>query len=198
MSTGAPFEVSAKSPSQSYSDLAPGLCSDVIKLPRKAGAHCQASTTALPQATLPVLAPRPQQTHHAEHADTAVQVFPTVQALEKTNTRASLACDRCRKQKAKCDETKPCTACKRKGTECKYRDTVSKATDKAQADILEIIGSVHTTLGSVIRYLGQFEGRLNEMESLLLGSPSVTNGASTDPANFIATPVPQRSPSDAS
>ncbi|TVY73762.1 Activator of stress genes 1 [Fusarium oxysporum f. sp. cubense] len=202
MSIDASFEGCSFPPtkpfSRSCSGSAPRLYCYVTTPPLEAGAHCQASITALPQATLPVLAPRPQQTHHAEDANTAVQVFPAVQALEKTNTRASQACDNCRKQKAKCDETKPCTTCKRKGAECKYRDPVPKATDKAQADILEAIGSIHTTLNSARIYLGRFDERLIKIESLLLESLSVTNGASTDPANFIATPVPQRSPSGAS
>ncbi|KNB20001.1 hypothetical protein FOXG_22712 [Fusarium oxysporum f. sp. lycopersici 4287] len=118
---------------------------------------------------------------------------PTVQAPERTNTRASQACDNCRKLKAKCDDTKLCTTCKKKGAECKYRDPVPKPTDKAQVDILEAIGSIHTTLDSAMMYLGRFDERLIKIESFLLGSPSVTNGASTNPANFIATPVPQKS-----
>ncbi|EWZ78897.1 hypothetical protein QL093DRAFT_2628215 [Fusarium oxysporum] len=197
MSTDASFKgcsfPSTRSLSRSCSGSVPRLCCDVTTPPLKAGAHCQTSITALRQATLPVLAPRLQGTHHAEHANTAVQMFPTVQAPERTNTRASQACDNCRKLKAKCDDTKLCTTCKKKGAECKYRDPVPKPTDKAQVDILEAIGSIHTTLDSAMMYLGRFDERLIKIESFLLGSPSVTNGASTNPANFIATPVPQKS-----
>ncbi|KAK2122091.1 hypothetical protein NOF04DRAFT_1403243, partial [Fusarium oxysporum II5] len=44
----------------------------------------------------------------------------------KRTKRVSQACDNCRQLKAKCDETKPCTTCKEKDMECKYRDPVPK------------------------------------------------------------------------
>ncbi|EXA30532.1 hypothetical protein FOVG_18100 [Fusarium oxysporum f. sp. pisi HDV247] len=86
---------------------------------------------------------------------------------KKKKTRASQACDSCRHSKAKCDEMKPCRTCKEKGVECKYRDPVPKATDKAQADILEGLGSVQTSLNSIMTHLGLFDQRLIKMESLL-------------------------------
>ncbi|PNP54017.1 hypothetical protein FNYG_15648 [Fusarium nygamai] len=122
---------------------------------------------------------------------------------KKKKNRASQACDSCRQLKAKCDETKPCKTCKEKGVECKYRDPVPKATDKAQADILEGLDSVQTSLNSILSHLGRFDQRLIKMESLLPkhlatsarktessvedeykrapASPYVANGASVDP-----------------
>jgi hypothetical protein len=67
---------------------------------------------------------------------------------KKKNTRASQACDNCRSLKAKCDETKPCKTCKDKNVECRYRDPVPKATDKAQADILEGLARLENMLQS--------------------------------------------------
>ncbi|ENH64979.1 C2H2 finger domain transcription factor mtfA [Fusarium oxysporum f. sp. cubense] len=78
MSTDASFESS----SQSCSGSAPRLFWYETTPPLEAGAHCQASITAIPRATPPVLALRPQRPHHAEHANPAVQVSPTVQAPE--------------------------------------------------------------------------------------------------------------------
>ncbi|KPA36251.1 hypothetical protein FLAG1_10993, partial [Fusarium langsethiae] len=86
---------------------------------------------------------------------------------KKKNTRASQACDNCRHLKAKCDEMKPCRTCEEKRVECKYRDPVPKATDKAQADILEGLSSVQTSLNLIMTHLGRFEQRLIKMESLL-------------------------------
>ncbi|KPA35187.1 hypothetical protein FLAG1_12141, partial [Fusarium langsethiae] len=57
--------------------------------------------------------------------------------------------------------------CKEKRIECKYRDPVPKATDKAQADILEGLSSVQTSLSLIMTHLGRFEQRLIKMESLL-------------------------------
>ncbi|EXA29710.1 hypothetical protein FOVG_18824 [Fusarium oxysporum f. sp. pisi HDV247] len=77
------------------------------------------------------------------------------------------ACDSCRHLKAKCDEMKPCRTCKEKRVDCKYRDPVPKAADKAQADILECLGSAQTSLNSIISHLGGFDQRLVQIESLL-------------------------------
>ncbi|KAF7550985.1 hypothetical protein G7Z17_g5342 [Cylindrodendrum hubeiense] len=58
-------------------------------------------------------------------------------------------------------------ASQEKGVECKYRDPVPKATDKAQADILDGLTAVQSTLGSIMNHLGRFDQRLVKMESLL-------------------------------
>ncbi|PCD21435.1 hypothetical protein AU210_016398 [Fusarium oxysporum f. sp. radicis-cucumerinum] len=81
MSTDASFEAPAKPSSQSGSGSAPRpfCCETTARF--EAGAHSQASITAIPRATPPVLAPRPQR-HHAEHANPAAQMSPTVQAPE--------------------------------------------------------------------------------------------------------------------
>ncbi|EXK79699.1 hypothetical protein FOQG_15724 [Fusarium oxysporum f. sp. raphani 54005] len=124
-------------------------------------------------------------------------------SFKKKNNRTTQACDNCRKLRAKCDETKPCITCNEKNVECKYRDPVPKATDKAQADILEGLGSVQTSLNSIMTHLGRFDQRLIKMESLLPkhiatstpktessvedeykrapASPYVANGASVGP-----------------
>ncbi|KAK2670062.1 Zn(2)-C6 fungal-type DNA-binding domain, partial [Fusarium oxysporum f. sp. vasinfectum] len=94
-------------------------------------------------------------------------VYSSSGPAKKKNNRASQACDSCRHLKAKCDEMKPCRTCKEKGVECKYRDPVPKATDKAQADILEGLGSVQTLLNSIMSHLGRFNQRLTNVESLL-------------------------------
>ncbi|KAI8725167.1 Zn(2)-C6 fungal-type domain-containing protein [Fusarium sp. LHS14.1] len=94
-------------------------------------------------------------------------VYSSSVPAKKKNTRASQACDSCRQLKAKCDETKPCKTCKEKGVECKYRDPVPKATDKAQADILEGLTAVQSSLSTIMSQIGRFDQRLVKMESLL-------------------------------
>ncbi|KAG5804196.1 hypothetical protein H9Q74_007722 [Fusarium xylarioides] len=160
--------------------------------------------------SFPPPTPVPHQTPYEQHGgypstphEPFYSIYSTSVPAKKKNTRASQACDSCRQLKAKCDETKPCKTCKEKGVECKYRDPVPKATDKAQADILEGLGSVQTSLNSIMSHLGRFDQRLIKMESLLPkhlatsalktessvedeykrapASPYVANGASVDP-----------------
>lgn len=55
--------------------------------------------------------------------------YPTTTAAntaKRKAQRASQACDSCRALKAKCDESKPCSSCKEKGTDCNYRDPPPK------------------------------------------------------------------------
>ncbi|RYC80402.1 hypothetical protein BFJ63_vAg16714 [Fusarium oxysporum f. sp. narcissi] len=151
----------------------------------------------------------PHQTPYEQHRgypsiphEPFYSVYSLSGSAKKKNNRASQACDSCRHLKAKCDEMKPCRTCKEKGVECKYRDPVPKATDKAQADILEGLGSVQTSLNSIMSHLERFDQRLIKMESLLPkhiatstlktepsvedeykrapASPYVANGASVD------------------
>ncbi|KAI6784471.1 uncharacterized protein J7T54_006516 [Emericellopsis cladophorae] len=84
---------------------------------------------------------------------------------KKKNTRASQACDQCRTLKAKCDETKPCKTCRDKGLECKYRDPMPKATDKAQADLLDGVNAIHNTLTALAEQFSSFENRLVKVET---------------------------------
>ncbi|PON23525.1 hypothetical protein TGAM01_v207759 [Trichoderma gamsii] len=86
-------------------------------------------------------------------------------AAKKKNTRASQACDQCRQLKAKCDELKPCKTCRDKGTECRYRDPVPKATDKAQSDILDGINSMQSTLQFMSERFENIDDRLTKIES---------------------------------
>ncbi|EXL65923.1 hypothetical protein FOPG_17879 [Fusarium oxysporum f. sp. conglutinans race 2 54008] len=81
--------------------------------------------------------------------------------------RVSQACDNCRQLKTRCDGTNPCKNCIEKGVECQYRDPVPKPPNKPQADILEGLGSVQSSLDSIMAHLGQFDQRLTKMESLL-------------------------------
>ncbi|KAF4332503.1 hypothetical protein FBEOM_13698 [Fusarium beomiforme] len=159
-----------------------------------------------PSFSLPTLVPH--QTSYEQHGGypSGHKPFYSVYSSPvsaKKKARTSQACDSCRQLKAKCDETKPCNTCKEKGVECKYRDPVPKATNKAKADILECLGSVQTSLNSIISHLGRFNERLIKIEALLPkhlatsalktepsvedeyerapASPYVANGASADP-----------------
>ncbi|KPA35556.1 hypothetical protein FLAG1_11735 [Fusarium langsethiae] len=118
--------------------------------------------------------PVPHQTPYEQHGgypsnthEPFYSVSSSAIPTKKKNNRASQACDSCRYLKVKCDEMKPCRTCKEKRIECKYRDPVPKATDKAQADILEGLSSVQTSLNSIMTHLGRFDQRLIKMESLL-------------------------------
>ncbi|EXL39184.1 hypothetical protein FOCG_18203 [Fusarium oxysporum f. sp. radicis-lycopersici 26381] len=117
----------------------------------------------------------PHQTPYEQHRgypsiphEPFYSVYSLSGSAKKKNNRASQACDSCRHLKAKCDEMKPCRTCKEKGVECKYRDPVPKATDKAQADILEGLGSVQTSLNSIMSGLGPSDQKLTNVESLLV------------------------------
>jgi hypothetical protein len=115
----------------------------------------------------PVVSHQPAYEQHSSYSsggDAYYGVYPSSMSSKKKNTRASQACDQCRQLKAKCDETKPCKTCRDKGTECRYRDPVPKATDKAQADILDGINSVQVTLSRMMDHLSQVETRLTKIE----------------------------------
>ncbi|EXL39305.1 hypothetical protein FOCG_18076 [Fusarium oxysporum f. sp. radicis-lycopersici 26381] len=157
----------------------------------------------------------PHQTPYEQHGgypsishEPFYGVYSSSGPAKKKNNRASQACDSCRHLKAKCDEMKPCRTCTEKGVECKYREPMPKATDKAQADILEGLGSVQTSLNSIMLHLGRFDQRLITMESLLPkhvatsalkteppvedeykrtpASPYVANSGSVHPYNDVA------------
>ncbi|RDA88602.1 hypothetical protein CP532_5819 [Ophiocordyceps camponoti-leonardi (nom. inval.)] len=119
--------------------------------------------------------PTPPPSHHnsyephGPYAPTDPTIFGVYQSAsnaKKKNTRASQACDQCRQLKAKCDETKPCKTCRDKGTECRYRDPVPKATDKAQADILEGINSMQQSLSTLISHVETMNDRIHKLESV--------------------------------
>ncbi|XP_044721337.1 fungal zn(2)-Cys(6) binuclear cluster domain-containing protein [Hirsutella rhossiliensis] len=112
--------------------------------------------------------PSSYEPHHSGYpsaTETFYSVYSSVSAAKKKNTRASQACDQCRQLKAKCDETKPCKTCRDKGTECRYRDPVPKATDKAQADILEGITMMQNSLSSLVNHVGMMNDRITKLES---------------------------------
>ncbi|TFB04271.1 hypothetical protein CCMA1212_003803 [Trichoderma ghanense] len=115
--------------------------------------------------------PSYEQTPSYQAAEPFYSVYST--ASKKKNTRASQACDQCRQLKAKCDETKPCKTCRDKGTECRYRDPVPKATDKAQADILDGISSMQNTLTALAERFGHMDDRLTKMEAVFSRTPSL-------------------------
>ncbi|KAL7945666.1 hypothetical protein V8C42DRAFT_353212 [Trichoderma barbatum] len=110
-----------------------------------------------------------EQTPSYQPAEGFYNVYSTA---KKKNTRASQACDQCRQLKAKCDETKPCKTCRDKGTECRYRDPVPKATDKAQADILDGISSMQSTLANLADRFGHMDDRLTKMEAVFSRTPN--------------------------
>jgi hypothetical protein len=114
--------------------------------------------------------PPPYEGYPGSHAppEPMYSVYPTsVSNTKRKATRASQACDSCRSLKAKCDETKPCKGCREKGLECKYRDPIPKATDKAQADILDGINDVKQMLQSFASQMGQVKERMARLESAL-------------------------------
>lgn len=51
--------------------------------------------------------------------------------------------------------------------ECKYRDPVPKATDKAQADILDGLTTVQSTLSTLMDHISHFDRRMLKIETLL-------------------------------
>jgi hypothetical protein len=106
-----------------------------------------------------------QQGGYPGGSDSFYSVYSSAAANKKKNTRASQACDQCRQLKAKCDETKPCKTCRDKGTPCRYRDPVPKATDKAQADILDGIATMQHTLSTLADNYGDMNARLLRMEN---------------------------------
>ncbi|KAM3523255.1 hypothetical protein MY4038_008272 [Beauveria bassiana] len=106
--------------------------------------------------------------------------FPSVaRVAKKNNTRTSQACDSCRRLKAKCDEAKPCTTCRDRGTECKYRDPLPKVADKTQSDILNSIAMMQGQLTTFVEHSARLNERINKMESNItnfgLGSAATTN-----------------------
>ncbi|PKS06117.1 hypothetical protein jhhlp_007433 [Lomentospora prolificans] len=52
---------------------------------------------------------------------------------EPSHGRVSVACARCRRQKLKCDATKPCTMCVRSGMECRPRSVVGSTPRRRKA-----------------------------------------------------------------
>lgn len=101
----------------------------------------------------PTPSQQPYDSHGAYASEPFYSVYSSVASAKKKNTRASQACDQCRQLKAKCDETKPCKTCRDKGTECRYRDPVPKATDKAQADILEALAMMQSGMQNSLQML---------------------------------------------
>ncbi|KAG6005820.1 hypothetical protein E4U21_007592 [Claviceps maximensis] len=100
-------------------------------------------------------------------------------SAKKKNNRASQACDQCRQLKAKCDELKPCKTCRDKGTSCRYRDPVPKATDKAQADILQGLKAVQSNIGSLLSHVQRLESNLENRLSKLESCVGQRNGGHT-------------------
>ncbi|KAG6014303.1 hypothetical protein E4U43_006683 [Claviceps pusilla] len=106
-------------------------------------------------------------------------VYASSSSTKKKNNRASQACEQCRQLKAKCDEHKPCKTCRDKGTQCLYRDPVPKATDKAQADILQGLKAVQSNIGSLLNHVQRLESHLENRLSKLESCVSQHNGGRT-------------------
>ncbi|UNI20643.1 hypothetical protein JDV02_006714 [Purpureocillium takamizusanense] len=113
----------------------------------------------------PTPSQQPYDAHGAYPAEPFYSVYSSVASAKKKNTRASQACDQCRQLKAKCDETKPCKTCRDKGTECRYRDPVPKATDKAQADLLEGMAIVQNAVHNALQAFGERMTKLEDKVS---------------------------------
>lgn len=124
------------------------------------------TATVYRPSSFPPPTPQPSYESHGGYPQTET-LYSLYQSAnpKKKNTRASQACDQCRQLKAKCDESKPCKTCVDKGTDCRYRDPVPKATDKAQADILEGITSMQQSLSTLINRVENMTGRMHKLES---------------------------------
>ncbi|KAI0172211.1 hypothetical protein GGR52DRAFT_580835 [Hypoxylon sp. FL1284] len=83
-------------------------------------------------------------------------IDPKTQALTSAKRKAqrvSQACDSCRQLKAKCDEIKPCSTCRDKNTECRYRDPPAKQPEKGTEDILRLLTILENDVLSMKRDL---------------------------------------------
>ncbi|KAH7012065.1 uncharacterized protein B0I36DRAFT_378408 [Microdochium trichocladiopsis] len=85
------------------------------------------------------------------------------------NPRASYsssdqACDSCRHLKSKCDESKPCKTCRERNIPCVFRDPQPKQSDKASADILDVLNGLRDDL---MQSFGKIDNRLERLESAI-------------------------------
>ncbi|KAI9743999.1 MAG: hypothetical protein M1818_002733 [Claussenomyces sp. TS43310] len=67
--------------------------------------------------------------------------------------RTSQACKQCRQAKAKCDDPKPCTKCKKEGLVCDYTPPEPKQADKAVNEMMEMLKSLVQRQDNVERVL---------------------------------------------
>ncbi|KAL2758051.1 hypothetical protein ACRALDRAFT_2040337 [Sodiomyces alcalophilus JCM 7366] len=119
--------------------------------------------------------------HHPSPAEPIYSHVSYTSTQKRKATRASQACDNCRQLKAKCDETKPCKTCREKNVECKYRDPIPKAADKAQTDMLEALAEVKNLLYSVDKRMSNFERELPLLRGIKV---------ETDAESYPALPAP--------
>ncbi|ROT41340.1 hypothetical protein SODALDRAFT_271152 [Sodiomyces alkalinus F11] len=126
----------------------------------------------------PISQPSPyEQTPYPHHPSPAEPIYSHVSyaATQKRKaTRASQACDNCRQLKAKCDETKPCKTCREKNVECKYRDPIPKAADKAQTDMLEALAEVKSILYNVDKKISDVKRELPFLRGIKLEADAET------------------------
>lgn len=80
--------------------------------------------------------------------------------------RATQACDRCRKLKAKCNESRPCSGCQEKNVECIYREPVPKKQDIIQRDIQKELREVRQENKLLHSRVGQLERDLRRVHSM--------------------------------
>ncbi|OLN86386.1 hypothetical protein CCHL11_06377 [Colletotrichum chlorophyti] len=143
----------------------------------------------------------PQQSHPPHYDQSPYQPPPHPESLypvsyastqKRKATRASQACDSCRQLKAKCDETKPCKSCREKGVECKYRETIPKATDKGSTDILEAIADLKNSVEASLEAQNQ---RMTRIEKRLdLYNVKLENGTAATEYPLIEKTVKSMSP----
>ncbi|KAI7910407.1 hypothetical protein M0657_011385 [Pyricularia oryzae] len=75
--------------------------------------------------------------------------------------RASVACNRCRLVKAKCDEQMPCTNCKEKNESCNYQKPEVKRKEKVQTELLETVANISTSFADIKSSISGVDSRLS-------------------------------------
>ncbi|KAH7009415.1 uncharacterized protein B0I36DRAFT_356649 [Microdochium trichocladiopsis] len=96
----------------------------------------------------------PPMTYHMP-----VEIAQAASAKRKA-TRASQVCDSCRQLKSKCDESKPCKTCRERNIPCVVRDPQPKQSDKASADILDVLNGLRDDLKQRVDKIDNCLGRL--------------------------------------
>ncbi|TLS25734.1 hypothetical protein PpBr36_06812 [Pyricularia pennisetigena] len=75
--------------------------------------------------------------------------------------RASVACERCRDRRARCDEQKPCKNCKEKNETCNYKEPMVKQQEKVQTELLETVANMSTSFADIKSLISGVDSRLS-------------------------------------
>ncbi|KAG9250644.1 uncharacterized protein F5Z01DRAFT_353698 [Emericellopsis atlantica] len=95
-------------------------------------------------------------------------------AREKRRKRASLACDCCRKHKARCDEQKPCQRCQDLGLTCKYRETLPQAKmqiERTLDTLRDLMGKIEGNVEILVKTSQDIDYRLSRLENRVTDRP---------------------------